>query len=441
MDVILPHLGRMAGYTKRIVAEASQRSVTAIIQSTSAPPKVFVPFLIAGLGDKIVSARQYFATHLQTYLEQHAQRHKDAITHAPHDGFAQLQAAMRKALTDSNPAVREATRLAYWLYEAEWPSEAEQMMSQLDDPAQKQLRKAKETVPTNQRPTTSKAAVGPVPRKPSSSIAEAIKKAKMEAKQRQREEEEQAQADAAEAKRSKGELRSPETAESQETYAQAMEKLAESVSRAATKSPSDETGRPEWGAAAAKSQQHGEHAPVVDATETVPHEDEQDVPSGTAERADESDADHAASSPAADTQAGHLTTPATTSGPGPAKGQVRKAATSELNVSMAQSSASLTNGAPSTGASTNGSTDTLYDMLQIAPDSSFWRQRYKRESRELSDRPRSRRLSHARSWRQRGKTRSAVPIRHLAAGCRECVAKCRQATNRAGPFLRQPSGL
>lgn len=441
MDVILPHLGRMAGYTKRIVAEASQRSVTAIIQSTSAPPKVFVPFLIAGLGDKIVSARQYFATHLQTYLEQHAQSHKDAITHAPHDGFAQLQAAMRKALADSNPAVREATRLAYWLFAAEWPSEAEQMMSQLDDPAQKQLRKAKEAVATNQRPTTSKAAVGPVPRKPSSSIAEAIKKAKMEAKQRQREEEEQAQADAAEAERSEGKLRSPEKAESQETYPQATEKLAESVTEATTQNQPDETHRPDGGEVAAELQQHVENAPVEDATPTAPHEAEQEIPSETAERANGIGGDHEASSPAADTQAEYLPTPFTPSGPGPAEGQAREAATSTLIVSMAQSSASLTNGAPPTSASTNGSTDTLYDMLQIAPDSSFWRQRYKGESRELPDIPRSRRLSHARSWRQRDKTRSAVSRRLLAAGCRQCVAKCRQATRRAGPSPNQPGGL
>lgn len=184
VDTILPSLGKMAASTKKIVVEASQKAVTTIIRHTSAPSKVFVPFLIVGLGDKTTQARQHFASHLYSYIQYQAQSSREAIEHCPNDGFNQLQAALRKSLTDSAPAVRETARAAYWLFSAEWPQEAAKMMSQLDEPAQKQLIKAKQTTTTT---TSAPAKSAGGPRKPSSSIAEAIRKAKLEAKRQQQE--------------------------------------------------------------------------------------------------------------------------------------------------------------------------------------------------------------------------------------------------------------
>lgn len=374
----------MAGYTKKMVAEASQRSVTAIIRSTSAPPKVFVPFLVAGLGDKIVQARQHFAAHLQTYLDQHAQRHKDAITHSAHDGFAQLQAAMRKVIMDSNPAVRENARLAYWAFAAEWPSEAEQLMLQLDEPAQKQLRKAKESVTASansSRPTasTSKA---PVPRKPSSSIAEAIKKAKMEARQRQQEQE-QEQARAAELLAD--EPVTPKDDESRSAVTSVAEQLATSViGTGALESPGHDK-RTDSVREGPSDRERRAEANVPNGTKATVAADEaqQEAPSQVAQAVGAFVAADPIPQPTLSMTGSseeRQSESATENDPSPTESRSKPTPISSQAAQSKQAAPapSLNGGTPVT-ASTNGSSDTLYGMLQIAPDSSFWRQRNKSE--------------------------------------------------------------
>ncbi|KAK4684711.1 hypothetical protein P7C73_g5453, partial [Tremellales sp. Uapishka_1] len=141
VEALLPILGKMAGFTKKITAEKSQRALTAIITYTTPHPRHFIAHIMSGMNEKNVQTRQFCTTHLKTFLNVHAARHRHAIESTP-GGVEQLETAVKKALTDVNPQVRESARAAFWSYEAVWPSRALPIQEGMDGVARKQLEKA-----------------------------------------------------------------------------------------------------------------------------------------------------------------------------------------------------------------------------------------------------------------------------------------------------------
>ena len=139
-ELILSNLLKMAGSTKKLVAQQSQATVTTILKHTSAQPRTIPHMLWSTLQDKIFQARAYASGHIKTYIEVHASKSKHAIETS--GGLDTLVNSVKKALGDPNPGVRENARNAYWLLNAVWKDKGTTIMAGLDTAARKQLEKA-----------------------------------------------------------------------------------------------------------------------------------------------------------------------------------------------------------------------------------------------------------------------------------------------------------
>ncbi|ODO07599.1 hypothetical protein L198_01180 [Cryptococcus wingfieldii CBS 7118] len=140
VEYLLPVLGKMAGLTKRIIADRSQQIVTAIITHTNVHPRIFIAHIFSGISEKNVQIRAYCTNHLRTFLKIHAAHAKHQIESTAGLG-EQLDQTVRKTLADVNPGVREAGRLAFWGYHAVWPAKGQVIIGTLDNQAKKSLDK------------------------------------------------------------------------------------------------------------------------------------------------------------------------------------------------------------------------------------------------------------------------------------------------------------
>ena len=139
-ELVLSNLLKMAGSTKKLVAQQTQSTVTTILKHTSAQPRTIPHMLWSTLQDKIAQARAYASGHLKTYIDVHASKAKHSIEAS--GGLDTLVNCVKKALGDPNPGVRENARQAYWLLNAVWEDKGTSIMGSLDNSARKQLEKA-----------------------------------------------------------------------------------------------------------------------------------------------------------------------------------------------------------------------------------------------------------------------------------------------------------
>ncbi|OCF56681.1 hypothetical protein L486_05535 [Kwoniella mangroviensis CBS 10435] len=141
VEHLLPILAKMAGFTKKIIAERSQACVTAIIIHTHVHSRTFISHIAAGVSDKNIQTRHFSTGHLKTFIDIHGAKSKHAIETTP-GMLDQLEGAVKKSLLDVNPAVRDLARQAFWSYHSVWRSRAEAILNSLDGMARKQLEKA-----------------------------------------------------------------------------------------------------------------------------------------------------------------------------------------------------------------------------------------------------------------------------------------------------------
>ncbi|WOO85720.1 Protein STU1 [Vanrija pseudolonga] len=141
LEPLLPVLGKMAGFTKKIIADKSQRAVTAIIIHSTLHPRPIISHIAAGINDKSIASRQFGAAHLKTFLENQARPHLSAIE--AHAGtVSEIEQLLRRCLADTSTGVREQARGAFWAFDKVWPRQAASILDSLDSTAKKQLEKA-----------------------------------------------------------------------------------------------------------------------------------------------------------------------------------------------------------------------------------------------------------------------------------------------------------
>ncbi|CAA7260161.1 unnamed protein product [Cyclocybe aegerita] len=139
-ELLLTHLLKMAGFTKKLTAQQSQSAVTVILTYSSTPPRIIIPMLWSLLQEKTVQARVYAAGHFKHYLEVHGHRSKTAIETS--SGLETLERALKKALADPNPSVKDGARQWFWAFEDVWQDRGIAILESLDAIARKQLEKA-----------------------------------------------------------------------------------------------------------------------------------------------------------------------------------------------------------------------------------------------------------------------------------------------------------
>ncbi|GEM09879.1 armadillo-type fold domain containing protein [Rhodotorula toruloides] len=162
-DGFLSHCLSVAGQTKKIVAAASQNTVTTLLQHSTYHHRTLQLILLT-LAERTTSARQFAAQHILTVIHCYARPSKGAIEHT--GGLAHLETALQKGLADANPQVRETSRTAFWEFERVWPDRAALIAASFDPAARKLLDKVR---PTGDAPTQD----SPVKARPSASTATA----------------------------------------------------------------------------------------------------------------------------------------------------------------------------------------------------------------------------------------------------------------------------
>ena len=139
-EVLLTNLLKLASLTKKITAQQSQLSVTAIISHIFSQPRTVIPLLWNTLQEKSVQARIFAVSHLKQYLEVHGQRAKSIIESS--GNLEIVEKSIRKSLSDPNPAVKENARVIFWVFNELWRDKGTIIMDSLDPIARKQLDSA-----------------------------------------------------------------------------------------------------------------------------------------------------------------------------------------------------------------------------------------------------------------------------------------------------------
>ncbi|KAF9221886.1 hypothetical protein BS17DRAFT_784123 [Gyrodon lividus] len=139
-EPIFTNLLRMAGFTKKIIAQQSQQCLSVVIHHASAHPRTFLPLLWNTSQEKTVQSRTYALEHIKQYIEVHGHRSRSYIESA--GGLEFLEKSVKKALGDANPAVRESARGAFWVFDSVWHDRANLIIESLDAAARKQLEAA-----------------------------------------------------------------------------------------------------------------------------------------------------------------------------------------------------------------------------------------------------------------------------------------------------------
>ncbi|WVO13086.1 hypothetical protein L204_100696 [Cryptococcus depauperatus] len=141
VEHLLPILGKMAGFTKKLIADRSQAVVIAMITHTTCHPRIYIHHIASGVSDKNIQMRHYCTQHLKTFLDVHGKKLKTQIDSTVGLGEL-LEGAVKKALVDTNPGVRDVARASFWSYSAIFPQKAQLIMDKLDSAARKNLEKA-----------------------------------------------------------------------------------------------------------------------------------------------------------------------------------------------------------------------------------------------------------------------------------------------------------
>ncbi|KAH9007082.1 clasp N terminal-domain-containing protein [Lactarius hatsudake] len=129
VDVLFSNLLRMAGFTKKIVA-----------QTTQSTPRTVFPIFWSGLQDKTPQGRAYAIEHVKTYLDVHGPRAKNAVEAS--GVFDTLEKCIRKALSDANAGVRQNARATFWTFEGLWKERGRVILEAQEGTNRKQLERA-----------------------------------------------------------------------------------------------------------------------------------------------------------------------------------------------------------------------------------------------------------------------------------------------------------
>lgn len=134
LDAFFTALIRMAGFTKKMVATASQVAVSTIL-ATVPLRSVHWSQIQLGMGDKSAATRVHMVKHLNVVLQMHAHR-RGAIE--AHGGLDALTHCLARALGDQNVEVRTTARDTFLLFHSRYPAQATSVLNALPPAARKQ---------------------------------------------------------------------------------------------------------------------------------------------------------------------------------------------------------------------------------------------------------------------------------------------------------------
>ncbi|WFD43498.1 suppressor of tub2 mutation [Malassezia psittaci] len=134
LDAWFLTLIRMAGSTKRMVANTSQLAVSTILAVVSLR-SIHWHQIQNGINEKSQATRLHMCKHIATILETQSKEHIEA-----HHGIESVMHCLEKGLSDPTAEVRTAARETFALFHKSWPIHAAQLVHRLPTTAQKQMR-------------------------------------------------------------------------------------------------------------------------------------------------------------------------------------------------------------------------------------------------------------------------------------------------------------
>lgn len=176
-DPLYVNLLKMASLTKKIIAQQSQATLAAVMCNTSPLPRLVLPLLSYTLQDKAIQPRTYAMGHIKTYLSAHGQAARHSIEAS--GGVETLEKCIKKGLSDPNPAVKQTSREAFWVFEEVWKERGRAMLESMDGLSRKQLEKA---CPKPELLAGLSSTVAATPQAKKSSVAAAIAASRAKAK-------------------------------------------------------------------------------------------------------------------------------------------------------------------------------------------------------------------------------------------------------------------
>ncbi|KAJ3909224.1 clasp N terminal-domain-containing protein [Lentinula edodes] len=138
-DLLLTHLLRMAGFTKKLTADRSQAAVNSLIMYSSGTPRIFISLISQISKEKNVQARNFAMGHFKAYIDIHGHRAKSAIE--SFGGVDILESAIKKSLGDPNAGVKAAARAAFWSFNEIWRERGVAILETLTPLARKEVEK------------------------------------------------------------------------------------------------------------------------------------------------------------------------------------------------------------------------------------------------------------------------------------------------------------
>lgn len=120
LDIMLNNLLKLCSSMKKMASQAANETVTVIIGNMSYTTRLLT-HIVGAAADKNVQLRLYAAGWMREIILKQA-HNPSSMEHG--NGLGVLHQAMKKGLTDPNPAVREAMRKAFWVFAESYPQKA-----------------------------------------------------------------------------------------------------------------------------------------------------------------------------------------------------------------------------------------------------------------------------------------------------------------------------
>ncbi|KAI8996900.1 clasp N terminal-domain-containing protein [Pilobolus umbonatus] len=146
-EQLLMCMFRCSSLTKKLVASASLQTTITFISHASFYPRVF-SMLASSIGEKNSQIRLYAVIYAKTVLQVHAGRENNRTLMDRMNATDHCELIITKGLHDPTPAVKEASREAFWLFWEYWRERGDDILRKLPSAQQKQLEKSKVAMKT-----------------------------------------------------------------------------------------------------------------------------------------------------------------------------------------------------------------------------------------------------------------------------------------------------
>ncbi|KAI7860788.1 clasp N terminal-domain-containing protein [Circinella umbellata] len=156
-DLLFIRMLRCASTLKKIIAKHSMDACTSYLSNIPYRNRIMQQ-ITESMGEKNIQLRHHATIYLKTILETHAA----SVAIEKSGGLDLAEKAIKKALSDASPMVRESCRKLFSVLQTYWPGRASRLLQSLDSNVQKSLDKITNTKPIMKRPSSYRSSISSV---------------------------------------------------------------------------------------------------------------------------------------------------------------------------------------------------------------------------------------------------------------------------------------